>query len=86
MTAFSINFEHHFNYYNFFNSEETVDNFLAVVENSFVPTKSVEVQGSFSLINYQPPESEFSVEVIDKRAWMTDVFGYISLTNMLKEV
>ena len=86
MTTFSINFEQHFDYYNFFNSEEAVDSFLAVVKNSFVPTKNVEVQGSFSLINYQPSESEFLVEVINKRAWMTDVFGYIFLMSMLKEV
>ena len=65
LTIFSINFVQHSNFYNFFNSEETVDNFLSVVENNFVPAENVEVQGSFSLINYQPPESEFSVEILD---------------------
>ena len=51
-TTYIINFEQHSDYYDFFNSEQLVDDFLDVVENKFAPNKKVEVQASFSIINY----------------------------------
>ena len=55
LTIYSINFEQHSNFYDFFNSEQVVEEFLNVVEGNLVATDTVEFQGSFSLINYQLP-------------------------------
>ena len=52
-TIYSISFEQHFNAYDFFNSEQIVNDFLHVVENKFVVSGNVEVQVAFSVINYQ---------------------------------
>ena len=38
--------------------------------------ENVEVQSTFSLINYGPAESEYLVEIINKRSWITDVYDY----------
>ena len=56
---YSINFEQHSNAY------EIVDEFLNVVDRKFEVTDLVEVQSAVSIINYQPPENEFFVEVFD---------------------
>ena len=74
MTIYSVNFEQNFNFYKLFNPEQIVEEFLNVVESNFSPRNHVEVQGSFSLINYQPPEPEFFVEIVEKKAWMTEVY------------
>ena len=85
LTIYYINFEQHSNFYDFFNSEQIVEEFLNVVETNFVPEDYVDVQGSFSLINYQPPESEFSVEITDKGAWMADMYDCVFVMNLLEE-
>ena len=72
--TFSINFDQHQDLYNFYDSEKLVDDFLSVVELKFLPTKNVEVQVASFLINYHPAESEYLVEIIDKRSWITDVY------------
>ena len=77
LTIYSINFERHSNFYDFFNSEQIAEQFLNAIETNFVPEDYVEAQSSFSLINYQLLESEFSVEITDKRAWMTDVYDCV---------
>ena len=51
-TTYFINFEQHSDHYDFFDSEQLVNDFLDVVENKFVPNKKVKVQASFSIINY----------------------------------
>ena len=84
LTIFSINYDQHSDFYNFYNSEQIIDNFSTVVENRFAPGKSVEVQVLFSLINFQSPENEFSVKILDKRAWMTDVFDCIFFNNYIR--
>ena len=74
LMTFSINFDQHQDFYNFYDSEKLVDDFLSVVELKFLPTKNVEVQVASFLINYHPAESEYLVEIIDKRSWITDVY------------
>ena len=56
-----------------------------MVENKFFPSVKVEVQGKFLLINDQPPESEFDVEITDKIAWMTDVSDCIFFNDYVKK-
>ena len=50
---YSINFEQHSDFYDFFNSERIVNDFLDVVDRRFVITDHVEFQAAFSIINHQ---------------------------------
>ena len=70
------NFDQHQDFYNFFDSEKLLDVFLSVFQLKFLPMENVEVQSTFSLINYESAESEYLVETIIKRSWITDVYGY----------
>ena len=47
-------------------------------------TDHVEFQAAFSIINYQPLENEFFVELIDNRSWITDVFEYVYFNGFVK--
>ena len=67
-----------------FNSEKIVDEFLNVVDRKFEVTDLVKVQLVFSIINYQPPENEFFVDIIDQRTWLTDVYSCKFLNKFVK--
>ena len=84
LTSFSINFDQHQDFYIFFDSEKLVDDFLSVLELKSLPTENEEVQGTFSLINFQPDESEYLVEIIDKRSLITDVYDCIFFNKYVK--
>ena len=71
ITYYSINYFQHKNFYDFFDAEKIVDNFLSTFERSFVSNKKVKMQGYIELVNYQPSEI---IELESKRVWLTDVF------------
>ena len=81
LTTFSINFEQHQDFYSFFNSEKLADDFLSVDELKYLLAENIEVQGTFSLRNYQPAESEYLVETINKRSWTIDVYDCMFFYN-----
>ena len=64
----------HSNFYNLFDGEKTIDDFIEVVRQKFVPNDNAEVQGSIYLVNYQPAQSNVISELEDKRIWSTDVY------------
>ena len=74
VTYFLINFSLHSNFYNLFDGEKTIHDFIEVVRQKFVPNDNVEVQGSIYLVNYQPSQSNVITELEDKRIWSTDVY------------
>ena len=79
---FSINYSLHSNVYNFFDAENTVDDFLEAVKQKFIPTDNVEGQGSIYQVNYQPAQSNVIIELEDIRIWLTDVYRSLFLTNL----
>ena len=52
---YSINFDQHSDFYDSFNPERIMNEFLDMVDNRFAVNGHVEVQAAFSIINYQPP-------------------------------
>lgn len=66
-TYYSINFDQHSNFYNFFDAQKTVVDFLKSVKNKFVDTDNAEVHGSVSLVNYQLAESDVIIKLQDQR-------------------
>ena len=70
ITYYSISFNQHREFYNFY-EEKIVDDFLNSVYERFVPGKNVMVQGYFELINYQQTEI---VNFENTRVWLTNVF------------
>ena len=71
ITYYSSNYFQHKNFYDFFDAEKIVDNFLSTFERSFVSNKKVKMQGHIQLVNYQPSEI---IELESKRVWLTDAF------------
>ena len=71
----------HSNFYNFFDAEKIVDDFLEAVKQKFIPADNVEDQGSIYLVNYQPAQSNVIIELEDKRIWLTEVYRCVFLTN-----
>ena len=64
----------HSNSYNIFDAEKTVDDFIEVARENFVPNDNVEVKGSVYLLDYQPAQSSVIIELEDKKIWLTDVY------------
>ena len=69
-----INFSLHKNYYDFYNAEKTVNDFIFSIEKKVVVSGEVTLQSSMELINYQPAETDRIVELEAKRTWLTDVY------------
>ena len=70
ITYYTISYDQHKNYYDFFN-EQIVDNFLSPVYNKFNPDKNCKIQGYAEIINQQ--QGEFIV-VESTRVWLTNTF------------
>ena len=70
ITYYSINFEQHKNFYDFFNSS-MVDVFLDSIYEIFRPNTEKKFQGYAEIVNQQ------RVEIIlqDKRVWLTNSFN-----------
>ena len=70
ITYYSINFEQHKNFYDFFNSS-MVDVFLDSINEIFRPNTEKKFQGYAEIVNQQ------RVEIIlqDKRVWLTNSFN-----------
>ena len=73
ITYYSINYFEHKNFYDFFDLEKIVEDFLSAFERPFTSTKKNKVQGYIKLINYQPSEI---IELESKRVWLIDVFTF----------
>ena len=82
---FSINYFLHSNFYNFFDAEKTINDFLVAVKQKFISTDNIEVQGSVYLVNWQPAQSSVIIELEDKRIWLTDVYRCIFLKQFVKQ-
>ena len=74
ITNFSIKHPLHSNFYNFFDAEKTIDEFLDAVKQKFILTDNVEVQGSVYLVNYQNVQSNVIFVLEDKRILLIDVY------------
>ena len=84
ITYYSINFDQHSDFYNFFDAEKTVVGFFSV-KNKSVVTDNLEVQGSVSLVNCQPAESNIVIELEDQRIWLTNVYSCFFLSEFIRE-
>ena len=74
MTKYEISIMKHGEYYNFFNSEEVVDNFFKNVRSKFKPSVLKHIKGAFVIENIQPSAVENSAPISNSRFWSTDVY------------
>ena len=70
ITYYSISFNQHKNFYDFFSSE-VVDAFLDSVYETYRPIKKNKIQGYTEIVNQQRGETILE----DKRVWMTNSFN-----------
>ena len=69
-----INFSLHKNYYDFYNAEKTVNDFIFFVEKQLFVSGKVTLQDSMELINYQPVETDRVFELEARGTWLTVVY------------
>ena len=67
----------HENFYNFFNSEELVTDFLIVFENNFTPHTG--------LRHPRQPDPGF-VEITDSTVWKTNVYYRVYFNDFIKSI
>ena len=84
ITHYSIKFSLHKNYYDFYNAEKTVNDFIFSVEKKFAVSGKVTLQGSMELINYQPAETDRIVQLEAKRTWLTDVSACVFFNGYMQ--
>ena len=75
ITLYQISFEKHSDEYDFFNSEEVVDDFLFNVKRLFKPSNDVLFKGDFSIENIQtaPISSPDIADIKSLHYWSTNV-------------
>ena len=79
MQRFCINFNEYSHFYDFFDSQSIVSDFLTVFENNFVLRNGIVslFECSFTIINHQPPPKVGFVDILDSCVWQTDVYSEI---------
>ena len=84
-TLYNINFEKHSNEYNFYNSQELVDEFLFNVKTRFKPKNKVFFKGDFSIENIQnaPLISPNIIDIKTTRYWSTDVYKGVYFNDFI---
>ena len=85
ITYYLINYSLHKNYYDFYNANETVNDFIFSVENKFVSNGKVNVQGSMGVINYQSAETDQIIELESRRTWLTDAYTRVFFNGYVLE-
>ena len=77
MQRFCVNFNEHSHFYDFFDSQSVVSDFLTVFENNFVLRNGIVslFECSFTIINHQPPPRVGFVDILDSCVWQTHVYS-----------
>ena len=85
ITLYQISFEKHSDEYDFFNSEEVVDDFLFNVKRVFKPSNSVLFKGDFSVENIQaaPLNSPDIAAIKSLRYWSTNVYKGVYFNDFI---
>ena len=83
MTKYEISIMKHGEYYNFFNSEEVVDNFFKNVRSKFKPSVLKHIKGAFVIENIQPSAVENSAPISNSRFWSTDVYKGLCFNDFI---
>ena len=71
LKMYSVEFEKHKDFYNFFNSEEVVDDFLRNVKNKFKPGGKKWIKCSITIENIQQSPYQDLRPIINSRYWTT---------------
>ena len=71
LTIYSVKFQKHKDFYNFFNSEEVVDDFLKNVKYKFKPGGKKLTKYSFTIENIQQSPYQDIRPIINSRYWTT---------------
>ena len=85
VTIYQITFEKHSNEYDFFNSDEVVNDFLFNVKRLFKHSNKVLFKGGFSIENVQnaPIISSDIADIKSQRYWSTDVYEGIYFNDFI---
>ena len=82
---YDINFEKHSNDYNFYNSQELVDEFLFNVKSRFKPKNKFFFKADFSIENIEnaPLTSPNLTDITNTRYWTTDVYNGVYFKDFI---
>ena len=82
---YNINFEKHSDEYNFYNSQELVDEFLFNVKSRFKPLNKVIFKADFSIENIQnaPLTLPSLTDIANARYWTTDVYKGVYFNDFI---
>ena len=85
VTIYQISFKKHSNEYDFFNSDEVVNDFLFNVKRLFKPSNKVLFKGGFSIENVQnaPIILPYIADIKSQRYWSTDVYKGIYFNDFI---
>ena len=82
---YNINFDKHSNEYNFYNSQELVDEFLFNVKSRFKSQNKVFFKGDFSIENIQnaPLTLPTLVDITNTRYWSTNIYKGVYFNDFI---
>ena len=85
ITLYQISFEKNSDEYDFYNSEEVVDDFLFNVKRVFKPSNNVLFKGDFSIENIQtaPLSSPDIADIKSLRYWSTNVYKGVYFNDFI---
>ena len=85
ITIYEISFDKHSKEYDFFNSEEVVDDFLFNVKNLFEPSLMVFFKTDFAIENIQTAPEQFAdtTDIKSLRYWSTNVYKSVYFNDFV---
>ena len=85
ITLYQITYDKHSDEYNFFDSEEIVEDFLFNIENLYKPLSNVMFKADFAIVNIQaaPIVSNDISDIKNIRSWSTEVYKSTYLNDFV---
>ena len=75
ITIYEISYKKHSNYYNFFSSDDLIEDFLTNVKLIFRPANhEVSIMCGFTIQNFQPTPTLLNLPMSNSRYWSTNVY------------
>ena len=88
LTKYFVSFEQYSGYYNFYDPDKCIENFLNMFLLKFVPKLNldkVKIKVTVFILSFQPSEQNGLVEITDSRIWSTDIYECVYFNDFVRE-
>ena len=85
LIGYSISFDEHAEFYNFYDSEETIRNFINLFKLRFLPSGKVQIKCTFAIVSFKPTPADGLAELTHIRVWSVNIYSCVYFNEYVKE-